>query len=440
MKSKVSRKIATVDAVLRTGHENSSGESPVRIRVTYDRRSMYYPVNVDGPLYMAPAEWHIICQSKVRKDRKQIKEAIEKAKADATSARDRITDNDHPFTFDRFEAEFLTQESKRGFLKIFSDHLEDLRKEGRIGTRNSYKSAHHALVNFRGGEYNNKGVEIKPGRELSTLDLTVSMLKDFETHLKKNGSGRNTIAIYMRALRVVYNLCISSNPSLAEFYPFAKKQNDKGKYKIKTGAGKKGQALTVEQIRAFSKLKTKPGFPEHDAKLLWMFSFYCQGMNFRDMALLKYSNISGEVISYIRQKTRETESEEQSIDIPLTDTIREIIWALGNSDKRPGSYVFGVLDKNTDPEHQDALIKQKIKTSNKWLKRLCRVNKLPEITTYWARHSYASLLKDAGESIEMIRELLGHSDTRTTEAYLNRFDIDRKRKVNERIHDILKAS
>ncbi len=75
------------------------------------------------------------------------------------------------------------------------------------------------------------------------------------------------------------------------------------------------------------------------------------------------------------------------------------------------------------------------------MQTLCKNNGLDlPITTYWARHSYANLLKQSGESIEMIRELLGHGDIKTTENYLKRFDADQKRKVNDRIQSLLYAS
>jgi len=183
-----------------------------------------------------------------------------------------------------------------------------------------------------------------------------------------------------------------------------------------------------------------PGLPEHEAKLLWLFSFHCQGMNFTDIAQLKYSNIKGEILSYIRQKTKDTERNETPIEIYLTDSIRAIINELGNNDKRPGSYIFPILKKGMSAEEQYKAIQQKVKNTNTLLKRLCRANNLPEITSYWSRHSFANLGKQSGESLEMMRELLGHADIKTTESYLQRFDIDKTRKATERILKVLKAS
>jgi integrase/recombinase XerD len=442
MTTRISKKVASVDAVLRTGHENNTGEQPVRVRVTYNRKARYYPVKFEGkPLYLKPDDWQKIKTGQKRKENRKIKEAVEDASKLARDARDTATANGQQFTFERFEAEYLVQESKKGFLRIFSDHLKELLKDERIGTYEAYKNAYTAFNKFRGATYERNGreaVEVKPGKELSPIDLTPEMLKKFEAFMKDSGAGRTTIAIYMRGLKVIYNICINHNPGLSEFYPFARKQNDKGKHKIKKGAGKKGEALTVDELQALINSETTPGLPDHEAKLLWLFSFYCQGMNFRDIGLLKYSNIKGEIITYIRQKTRNTEEEEKKLEIPLTDAIRDIIVTLGNPDKRPSAYVFGWTTKDMDAKTQYDTIKQKIKYTNKWLNELCKANDLPEITTYWARHSYANLLKQTGESVEFIRELLGHSDIKTTEAYLNRFDIDKKRKVNERIESLFK--
>jgi integrase len=97
-------------------------------------------------------------------------------------------------------------------------------------------------------------------------------------------------------------------------------------------------------------------------------------------------------------------------------------------------------EAKSHPERVDAIIRQKIKMVNSRLKEICEANDLPAVTSYWSRHTYASLLQQAGESVELIRELLGHSDIRTTEVYLNRFEIGRKREANEKIFSHLKIA
>jgi integrase len=136
------------------------------------------------------------------------------------------------------------------------------------------------------------------------------------------------------------------------------------------------------------------------------------------------------------------------MEILLNDNIRGIISAIGNPDKRDSSYVFTIVPnglastaqrrtkkEKTIAERIDEIIRQKIKMVNERLKKLCMENDLAELklTTNWARHTYASLLKEAGESVEMIRELLGHSDIKTTESYLKRFDLKTKQAANSKI-------
>ncbi len=442
-------KETSVEAVLYTYYTRKNADPkepsrhPVRIRVTNNRKSRFYPVQFEREnIFLSVDEWgKIKSEERPRGRNRKLQDSIDVVTAAAKTAAETVN-RKGTFTFDRFSNEFLHKDSAKGFIALFDNYLDGIKKEGRIGTFKAYKNAQTALKKFIGSTPENK-------KELNPVDLTAEKLKDFDAYLRdrtvgKSGKkvGKTTVGIYMRSLKAVYNYAISKDPALQEHYPFAKKQKDKGKYTIKTGSGKKGEALSLEELQAFIATTPIETSNEWEAKLLWMFSFYGQGMNFRDIALLKYREIelNKRTISYVRQKTRETEREEAQMIIPLSDQLHEIILKLGNADKRPDAFVFNILTQGMDALRQDDTIRQKIKQTNKYLKALCEANNLPAITTYWARHSYANLLKQSGESIDMIKELLGHSDPRTTEAYLKRFDTNKKREVNERLHSILKAS
>jgi integrase/recombinase XerD len=414
---------------------NTQGEHPVKIRVTFAGERRYFPA--------LDSDSKKMFTSKADAARKKGKALIADAEFRAKAALQAITKGGKPFSFDRFQIEYFGQQAQiaDGLLSLFQKHLADIKKEGRIGTFKSYYNAFRAFNKFRGGKTTAiEGTRQKAdrlGRELAPIDLTPTLLKEFENYLRTQGAGRTTIAIYMRSLKVVYNIASDINPSLREYYPFATRQGDRKKFKIKTGSGHKGQALDVRDLKAFMAIDTEQGTPSDEAKFLWLFSFYAQGMNMKDIALLTYGNTRGNVISYVREKTKRTEEKETPIEIPITDSIRQIIGRIGNPDKSDSAHVFDILRPGMTPEQIDATSRQKIKMVNARLKQLCKENDLPEITTYWARHTYASLLKEAGESVELIRELLGHSDIRTTEAYLKRFDMSKKRAVNERIESLL---
>jgi len=437
--------LTTVKTILVTWSHNKEGKHPVKIRVTDNRVSQFFSVTCDGQkLFLDPHEWQDILSNKNHRGaKKEIRKAIDQAKLKADRAIKEITKFDLIFTFERFRLEFLGNKSltSQGFLSLFKSHLEVIRTEQRIGTFLAYKNAFTAFNKFRGGSKitypGTRKQSDKLGRELNPVDLTVGVLNDFETYLKNSGAGKTTIGIYMRSLKVIYNLATDANPSLKEHYPFATRASDRKKYKLKTGSGHKGEALTIDQIKILKSIETEPGSLHHEAKQLWLFSFYSQGMNMRDISLLKYSQTVDNKISFVREKTKNTEDKESVIQIPISDSIRAIIANVGNSDKRKSAYVFNILSPGMDLETQDAVVRQKIKMINARLGDLCEANDLPAITTYWARHSYASLLKSDGVPVDTIRELLGHSDVRTTQSYLKRFDIDQIREINERLEQRL---
>jgi integrase/recombinase XerD len=432
--NKITKKQASIEAVLRSGHANAEGQLPVRIRVTYDRKARYYPVFVDGkPLYVKPAQW--------AKLSRVLKSEVDKAKAKAIVARDNIT-RGRVFSFDRFEQEFLHQESEKGILYLFERYLEGLLREGRVGSHISYGCAYNAFNRFRGGKSQNK-VKKQPfvrGREIKPEDLTVDVLKRFDEWLRKQGLNKTSIAIYMRSLKVIYNLAIDANPALAEFYPFAKKANDTRRYKIRTGSGKKGQAMSADQLQRFIATTPEVGGPEWEAKQYWLFMFYASGMNMADVAQLRYRDVQWDAIRYVRAKTRDTESAEEVIEIPLSDSLKKIILAIGSPDKSPDAYVFPILSPGMSPEKIKAVTQQKTKWVNKWLARLCEANELPVITTYWSRHTAASLLRESGVDVEMISELLGHSDPKVTREYLKRFSVQTKQAAIESAMQIIKTA
>lgn len=436
------KKQFTVEPIIWIHSQNKQGLNPVKIKLTYNRKTKYYPVQSDGKnVFLSQEQWKAITEKTVRKENKRIKEAIGSAEAKARETIQTITSNKRAFTFDRFEREFILNTSSKGYLRFFQDYLDEIKREGRAGSYHTYNCALQAFIKFR------NGAEIDP------LDLTPDLLREFESYLKREKpirtkagktviikAGKTTVSIYMRALRAVYNYIAGKLPHLRDHYPFTTHQSDRTKYKIKSGSGSKGDALGIEQLRKFQSIEVVPSSPEWRAKLLWMFSFYCNGMNFNDIARLHYSNIKKDSICYVRQKTKETEGNEEVIEIPLNNSIREIIIELGHSNKQPSNFVFDILEKDLSPVEERKVINQKIKIVNKWLKRICQTNDLPPITTYWARHSYASLLKQSGQSVELIREMLGHSDIKTTENYLKRFDLSKKREANETIQSLMRKT
>ena len=155
------------------------------------------------------------------------------------------------------------------------------------------------------------------------------------------------------------------------------------------------------------------------------------------MASLKYKNISGDVIVFNRAKTkRKTKTNPQPITIFITEMMKKIIEKWGNKPGKSEQYVFPILEDELNAEQERAQVNQTTKQINKYIRRIAVQTGINEnISTYTARHSFATVLKRSGASTEFISESLGHKNLRTTENYLADFETDVKRQWAEKLNN-----
>lgn len=420
---------------------NKEGKHPVKIRVIHQRQVKYYSVmdEKSQKVFLSKKEYDYITETKMEKlrgDNRVIRKTLEGAVNNAETAISEATNyNKKPFSFGEFERKYLGADASKTFLAYFAKHIDKLAKKGQAGTVRAYSSAYSALNEFTGG------------RDIDPADLTVQKLQQFDEWLrtprrkptKTNKKATTTplndtsVSIYMRCLRSVYNEMAVDDDYLKVVYPFSQSKGDR-KYKIPSGSGgQKGVTLSKGEIDAFIAGEVDgdeiPENPMYRAKQLFLFSLFAQGVNFKDMALLKYANIEKETIVFERQKTIRTKDKPTTIRIPLTAPLHDILIEQGNRNKGKSNFVFEVFDANTTytPKQIDDTIRQWVKTTNKWLKRYCEFNEIPVVSTYSARHSFASLAKGLIPVVQ-ISKMLGHSKITTTQAYLGRFDDEENRK------------
>jgi integrase len=151
-------------------------------------------------------------------------------------------------------------------------------------------------------------------------------------------------------------------------------------------------------------------------------------MNFTDIARLSWKkNIQGEHIVYSRTKTRHT----KSFRIPIIEPLKEILGVC--KEYSPKGYVFPILDASIkDPLKQYSRIKTVTRETNKVLKEIGKTLEIETpLTTYVARHTFASVLKLMGTTSPIIKEMLGHTKEETTEIYLKNFGNDTLDKVSQ---------
>lgn len=136
-------------------------------------------------------------------------------------------------------------------------------------------------------------------------------------------------------------------------------------------------------------------------------------MPFVDLIFLKKKNINNGIISYNRYKT------DQWLQVSLTPQLESLIQKY---DDRSSEYIFPVLKTGTgwDQYRQYRLALERINRNLKFVARECGIT-VP-LTTYVARHSWATLAKNSGAPIAVISEGLGHTSEKTTQIYLKDFD------------------
>ncbi|MCF8372221.1 MAG: site-specific integrase [Bacteroidales bacterium] len=327
---------------------------------------------------------------------------------DAETRAIEIIDGLEPFSFNEFKRQYfgtpVTQQ--KSFFGTFSNYIEDLKKQGRIGTANSYHCALTSLQSFK--------------KSIHWNDLTPGFLEDYEIFMTSQGRTQNTIGIYLRSLRAIVNLAITKGFITHDFYPFGKKSH--GKYQIPSSVNTK-KALTREEIELIKNLVAPLGSRKDRAKDFWLFSYYINGANMTDIAHLKWKNIdfNDGMIRFVRKKTeRANKGNQVKIAAVITPYAHAVIEKYSVSDRQPENFVFSIIGKEDTPEKVDTKIHDFTTGINKGLKQICKELKIEKtITTYSARHSHATILLQNGASLEQIMDQFKHSSMKVTMNYID---------------------
>ncbi|GAB4017148.1 phage integrase SAM-like domain-containing protein [Spirosoma koreense] len=410
---------ATVNFYFDTRKQKKDGSFPVKLRVTYQRQQRYYPTEIS----LTEAQWEKVGKPKPRED--FIRDI--KALLDSFNNRaERVIRNLPVFSFEEFESRYVGESTAKSdhVMALFDAHIKQLKAEGRASTADSYQCAVNALKAYHDRR-----------SPLTYLDITPQWLKGFEQWMLAKGRSITSVGIYLRSLRTIFNQAIEDGVADRENYPFTKRR-----YQIPTGRNVK-KALSLSDIEKIYHYPAEPMSAEDKARDLWLFSYLCNGMNPKDIARLTYQQISPTHIRFVRAKTERTKREVKPIAVAVTDDVQRIIDKWGQKPALPARHVFGILSPGLSAEREMALIKQFVKTLNKYIRQIAEaVNIDKDVTTYTARHSYSTVLKRSGAPIEFISESLGHQDIRTTESYLDSFEDDVKRQYASALTGFKKAN
>lgn len=397
---------ATIKIMLNPTRNTKDGKRALVLRLTINRKRTYLSLG-----YFAHEKDWSEENSRFNKsfdplNYKEINVRVKNFNTKAINVINDIEKEGREVTFESFSKRFFQGKSASNVFDFFDKTIDGLKIRKQIGNAIVYKQTRSALLRYS----NNNNLQFS--------DIDVGFLNRWETFLSKTCTG-NGISNYMRTLRALYNKAISEELCKRDCYPFKNPYNPNGYNLGKLKKQTIKRALTKVDIQKIIKYKPKKYSSIYDAKNIFLFSYYNMGMNFVDMAYLQWKNIYDGRINYVRKKTKKKYS------IKIMQPVQIILdyykkFAFDND------YVFPVLnDFHKTEEQKKTRVMTALKKINADLKTIRGKIKLDNdfvLSTYVARHSWATILKKQGISTSLISEGLGHTDEKTTQVYLDSFE------------------
>ncbi|MCC2598308.1 site-specific integrase [Sphingobacterium sp. FBM7-1] len=315
--------------------------------------------------------------------------------------------------------DFFTAESLRDylrdknedidFIKFCQQHIEILKGEGRTGTANNHRKIRNSLVDY----FNRSAVSIK--------EINSNMLLAYERYLrsertmtrinqlgnevitKEKGLSDSGLHNQMRDLRTLFNAARDhyNNEDLGIYrikhYPFKK-------YKIGSPPLTKKRNNTLEQVLTIRDCVTKPGSRAELAKDLYMLSFYLCGINAVDLYQITERDVRNGRLDYNRSKTQGKRKDNAFISIKIVDEAKPLL----------EKYLGKLRERYSSANALNWAL-------CKGMEQLRKLTGIPELTLYWARHTFANTARnDCRMSKDDVALALNHVDegNRTTDIYI----------------------
>ena len=376
------------------------GTLPLMLRVTKDRKRKYVSLG----LSLHEKFWDFEKGKPKRNcpNKERIERLIAAKTAEYNDLIVEMTAQQREYTADTLVSHFRSQTQCGSVVELYDKLIADMKREKQLGNAEVYKYSRASLLKFTG-----QRLQI-PFRNIDT-----KWLRRYEDWLRQRGSSDTTISQLFRTLRSVFNKAVELQLVKRDYYPF-------DVYKVsKFDTRTKKRAITKEDVHKVIALDLSQGYPsERLARDIFVFSYFGAGINFADIALLKYGNIQNGRVQYIRKKTG------KPINFRLTDEMHAIISKYRRGSETDEDYIFPILDRRihkTEQQQFDRIHKMR-RNTNYWLRKIGQTVGIEHLTTYVARHTFATVLKRSGVNIAIISESLGHSDLSTTQIYLDSFE------------------
>lgn len=396
---------ATVNVLCYRSKTLSNGEHPLMICVCKDGKRKYVSLGIS----VNPKFWDFEKSTPKRNcpNREQLIKVINEQEQKYAEQILEFSVEKREYTPTTLIEAIVPVQKARTVGELFNEYIAQLKDEGRLGYALSVQQVCNSLLKYKGH------------LDIYFSEIDVNWLKAYESWLRCCKLADNTIGIRFRTLRAVYNLALAEGLVKADCYPFKK-------YKVsKLHKETAKRAITKEQVKQVIDYDVSGArFYKKLAVDMFAFSYLMGGINFTDMAFLTDKNVEGGRLVYVRQKTKKL------IMLPLQEKAVEIMNRYRSSQRK---FIFPILDERERTLRQIRnRIYDVLDNVNGYLKEIGKELGVElKISSYVARHSYATVLKRSGVSTSVISESLGHSSERVTQIYLDSFE-------NKQLNDAMK--
>ncbi|NBB18862.1 tyrosine-type recombinase/integrase [Runella sp. CRIBMP] len=375
----------------------ADGTQSILLRITQNRKHKY----IDIGYSVKAAEWNKE-KKEVRKSHRLSAEITMVMEAKLIEARQtylKSKTQDLPITSKEIKRTLKRELVGDSFLDYADNYIKNLANGGTILSRESMlnKLKEH-LGKSRDGRQN----------DLLFPEITYKFLKNYERYLKKIGNGVNTINGNIKFLKTVYKDAINSkhyrtmdNPWL-EYNPLPKEKSQRTRLK----------AFQIEDIENY---ETKPGSRRHDAKNMFLFAFYLQGMRVKDVLQLKWKQINKNYLYYKASKSKKARPRKIiSKALAILEYYRQ---ERTPSDDHVFPFMKGIDEKAYPPTKFVKIIDTKNSQIRNELMFIAGDLGMEKLSMHVARHTWANIARKITGDVHVVSDSLDHSSISVTEGY-----------------------
>lgn len=312
----------------------------------------------------------------------------------------------NPYTADDIVATFKATKLGCGFLSFAKKQVLHWQKSGREAASEKLQSTISSFSKFIRRD------------DISFEEITPDLIEEYEGWLKSHGVCMNTVSFYMRKLRSLYNIAVEKGVTENRM-PFRHAYTEIDQT-VK-------RAISTEAISKIIDIDLSHRPKLDFARNIFLLSLSLRGMSFVDLCQLKKNDLKDGVLHYRRQKTH------QLMQIRWEKPMQQLLEKIGETD---GIYLLPIITSDNDNIRRQC--SNVLHNINRNLKKIGKMVRLEiPLTTYVARHSWASLAQSSDVPISDISEGLGHHSVKTTKIYLASLSSTAVDKANSKVLNLV---